>query len=172
MLNLHWDVLPPAAIGKTIWGKSKDKKAGGAGNDDEGDNAIPEDPTAELMDDTEVEELERLFSKQANWMVSPRATPRESLATPGGVALGSGCQSVGSTARGAFFGSAFPGAAAGGRAKKVLLLDVARGNNVAIGLKSFKLSGGVTELANLINALDPKGEFFIVVVVCCCCWRW
>ena len=38
------------------------------------------------------------------------------------------------------------------------LLDVGRGNNVAIGLKAFRRVGSVSDLAGLVAGLDPKGE--------------
>lgn len=150
LLNLHWDVLPATAIGKTVWGRTKAKGTS------EGDFTRP----LEIVDDDEVEELEKLFSKKEASAMSPRATPRG--VSYGDCGIGSpgvtGARSVGSKGGPAFFGDGFEAVAVGGRMKKVQLLDVGRGNNVAIGLKSFKMAGGVRELANVIRRLDPNGE--------------
>lgn len=147
MLNLHWDVLPARNIERTVWARA---------------SLCP----FESVDDDEVEELEKLFSKTS------KASPRP-LGAAGGRGFGgsggglggavgvSGACSVGGKGRGAFFGAGFhPGGTVGkdGRVKQVQLLDVARGNNVAIALKSCKIVGGPTELAKAIEGLDPKGE--------------
>lgn len=167
MLNLHWDVLPAATIEKTIWGRNKGKVGEGGADACHGAGNMGSECLPEMVGDEEVEELKQLFCKKPNGLMSPRATPRGGAGrgAAGGATLGDGVggtggggQATGNGARGAFFGDAFPAATPRGKKKKVLLLDVGRGNNVAIGLKSFKLAGGVTELADVIGTMDPKGE--------------
>ncbi|CAM9730057.1 unnamed protein product, partial [Discosporangium mesarthrocarpum] len=46
-------------------------------------------------------------------------------------------------------------AAAGRRVRKMQLLDVSRGNNVAIGLKALKRVGGAEDVASVVATLDP-----------------
>lgn len=141
LLNLHWDVLPAKAIERTIWARASVSRESS-------------------VDDQEVEELEKLFSRT---MASPYPTSTREAGgrRDAGDRVGlhfSGAQTVGARAKGAFFGSAFPGGNSGGsRVKKVQLLDVGRGNNVAIGLRSFKLAGGLPALARAIGDLDPQG---------------
>lgn len=143
---MHWDVLPAAKIEKTVWAKATGR--------------------VESVDDAEVEEIEKLFARK---MAAGVAAGRRSTMGGEGSSAGgddqlggvSGFGGVGGgrgkTGRGGGVGAG-GGAAAGGRVKKVQLLDVSRGNNVAIGLKSFKRVGGLSELASLVAGLDPEGE--------------
>eukprot|EP00903_Cladosiphon_okamuranus_P016298 g15030.t1 len=122
LLNLHWDVLPPAKIERTVWAKRRGSVAAAGG------------VAAETVDDAEVLELEKLFSKKsAKASAAGRGFGRRSTLEPGAGSGGSGS-----------------------RVTKVSLLDVNRGNNVAIGLKAFRRVGDVTELARLVGGLDPE----------------
>ena len=145
LLNLHWDVLPPANIERTVWARSAAENAAqGSGGGWGGGEGARGRGGSVVVDDAEVEELEKLFSKTS---AALSARERRSTFGGGGGAAGRGGRDV----RG--------GAGGGrGRVKKVHLLDVSRGNNVAIGLKAFRRIGGVSDLAGLVGGLDPKGE--------------
>lgn len=115
------------------------------------------------VDDAEVEELEKLFSKKATAAVGVGEGRRSTL-TPGTVGLtgggggdGGGGNASGSAGRARRGGGSVVGMGVSGRVKKISLLDVNRGNNVAIGLKAFRRVGDVSELAGLVGGLDPKG---------------
>lgn len=165
LLNLHWDVLPPAKIERTVWAKRRTATAAKAGGGCGG-------PAVRMhsVDDAEVEELEKLFSKRSVAAAAAlgvgggrRSTmdpgTAAGLASTGGGGSGSRGDASGGAgrARRGGGGGSVGGAGAGGRVKKVSLLDVNRGNNVAIGLKAFRRVGDVSELAGLVGGLDPKG---------------
>ena len=135
-MNLHWDVLRPAKIERTVWEKTV---------------AHPES----VASDVEVRELEKLFSrKSAPVSASCRRATQ-------GVENASGRRGAGRGERGEVNstegGQRADRNTAGRKGKKVQLLDVSRGNNVAIGLKAFRKIGFL-ELAGVIGALDPGGE--------------
>lgn len=154
LLNLHWDVLPPAKIERTVWAKRRGVVPAAGGS------------VTKTVDDAEVLELEKLFSKKsAKAAAAGRGFGRRSTLEPGagsgGSGSGGGCGGGGG--RKARRGDG--GGAASGRVKKVSLLDVNRGNNVAIGLQAFRRVGDVSELARLVGGLDPEGEYAWVCMV-------
>lgn len=143
LLNLHWDVLPPAKIERTVWAKRRGVAAAGG-------------VATKSVDDAEVAELEKLFSKKsAKAAAAAGRFGRRSTLEPG---TGSGAGGSGGGGRdGKAVHRRAGGGSVGGRVKKVSLLDVSRGNNVAIGLKAFRRVGDVSELARLVGGLDPEG---------------
>ncbi|CAM9497960.1 unnamed protein product, partial [Ectocarpus sp. 12 AP-2014] len=168
LLNFHWDVLPPAKIERTVWAKRRTAAAAAAMAGGVGETCGSPRTTLSV-DDAEVEELEKLFSKKTAKAAAAAAAAglgqggrRVTLAAGtdgpglGGAAVeGKGLSGSSGGGRGGGVGRA-GGGGAGGRVKKVSLLDVNRGNNVAIGLKAFRRVGDVSELAKLVSKLDPK----------------
>ncbi|CAM9424601.1 unnamed protein product [Ectocarpus sp. 4 AP-2014] len=168
LLNFHWDVLPPAKIERTVWAKRRTAAAAAAAMAGGGREACGSLRTTLSVDDAEVEELEKLFSKKtakaaaaaaaAAGLGGRRVTLGAGTGGPGlgGAAVeGKGLGGSSGGGRGGGVGRG-GGGGAGGRVKKVSLLDVNRGNNVAIGLKAFRRVGDVSELAKLVSGLDPK----------------
>ncbi|CAM9158805.1 unnamed protein product, partial [Ectocarpus sp. 13 AM-2016] len=168
LLNFHWDVLPPAKIERTVWAKRRTAAAAAAMAGGVGETCGSPRTTLSV-DDAEVEELEKLFSKKTAKAAAAAAAAalgqggrRVTLgAGTGGPGLGGaaveGKDLSGSSGGGRRGGvGRGGGGGAGGRVKKVSLLDVNRGNNVAIGLKAFRRVGDVSELAKLVSGLDPQ----------------
>lgn len=145
LLNLHWDVLPPAKIERTVWARTASSSG-----------------VMEGVDDAEVQELEKLFSKKSPAKI-PAIGRRPS---PGGI-LGGRLSRTVASGGGPGGGRARAGMREGKgsltvgemRVKKVHLLEGSRGNNVAIGLKAFRRLGGLPELAGLVGNLDPEGAY-------------
>ncbi|CBN80077.1 Formin-like 3 [Ectocarpus siliculosus] len=167
LLNFHWDVLPPAKIERTVWAKRRTAAAAAAAMVGGGREACGSPRTTLSVDDAEVEELEKLFSKKtakaaASAAAAGQGGRRVTLgAGTGGPGLGGAAvegKGLGGSSGGGRGGGVGRGGGggAGGRVKKVSLLDVNRGNNVAIGLKAFRRVGDVSELARLVSGLDPK----------------
>lgn len=139
LMNLHWDVLPPANIERTVWAQAAVRKA-------------------ESVDDAEIQELEKLFSKKVATSTLPGGLRRSTMGGADATRGNGGPSAVEGKGRAGSGRGGYLGTNGGGRVKKMYLLEVSRGNNVAIGLKAFKREGGVSELARLVGGLDPDGE--------------